>query len=224
MAANKEKIDLDAKINFREYHRVDLPDCSQIGVNVFPIYRNRFTGEEINKVMKAHIDSCYTVSTYYELAIMDGKVVGILFGQIKRNFNLINFLKQLLLIAVRYLRGKYGSRKKLIKFLKPCIQEAKVLGKNIPPSEGEIVLFAVAPISQGKGIGRTLMDRFVYHASMHGISNLSVPTDEIASFWFYERYGFRKWAEYKDPLASYCAGKPITGFSYQLVLQKKIKV
>lgn len=215
---------MNPKISFRYYHRTHLPACSRIGVDVFPLYKGRFIGEEVSKVMKAHIHSCYAISTHNELAMEDGEVVGFLFGRIKRNFTLIKFLKQLFLIAVRYLRGKYGSRKKLIKFIMPCIQEAKELNRNMPPTDGQIVLFAVAPKYQGRGIGRMLMDRFVRHALKYGISVLSVPTDETVSYWFYERYGFRRWAEYKDSLLSYCAGRPITAFTYQFVLHKADKI
>ena len=62
------------------------------------------------------------------------------------------------------------------------------------------------------------MDRFVRHALRYKVESISVPTDETASFWFSERYGFRRWAEFKDPLESYCADRPIKGFIYQLVL------
>ena len=211
---------MNPKINFQNFNRIDLPACARIGVDVFPLYRGRFTGEEVGKVMKAHINSCYAISTYNKLAIIDDKVVGFLFGRIKRNFNPFKFLKQILLIAVCYIRGAYGNKKKLIRFIKPCIQEAKELNRNMPPNEGAVVLFAVAPKYQNRGIGRTLMDNFIHHALKCGISILSVPTDETVSYWFYERYGFRRWTEFKDSLLSYCADRPIKGFTYQLVLHK----
>lgn len=208
------------KISFQRYIRAYLPACRQIGVEVFPIYGIQFTKKGSSKVMNAHIDSCYALSTYSELAIVDKKVVGFIFGRIKRRFNPINFLKRLVFIAIRFLRGKYGNRKNLFRFIIPCIQEANNLNKNLPPNEGEVVLFAVAPKYHNKGIGRMLMDRFVSHALRHGSSILAVPTDETVSYWFYERYGFRKWAEFKDSILSYCARKPIIGFTYQLVLNK----
>jgi len=104
--------------------------------------------------------------------------------------------------------------------MNPCLDQLRVLRRNMPAGQAEVVLFAVAPKYQGKRIGRTLMDRFVHHALRCGVKSISVPTDETASFWFYERYGFRRWAEYKDPLESYLADRPITGFIYQLLLHK----
>jgi len=90
----------------------------------------------------------------------------------------------------------------------------------VPVSEAEVVLFDVAPEYQGIGIGHALMDRFVRHAAKHKVKAISVPTDETASLWFYEKYGFRRWAEYKDPLESYLADRLIKGFTYLRLLHK----
>jgi ribosomal protein S18 acetylase RimI-like enzyme len=208
-------------IDFRHYRRKDLAICASIAVEAFPLNTSRFTGEEASKFMQAQIDGCYAVSNYYELAIADGKAAGLLFGRIKRKSALIDMcqtLKHLLLISVRFLLGRYGSRRKIIRLVKPSLQTLRALRRNMPASEAEVVLFAVAPKYQGKGIGRALMDHFTRYALRYKVKAISVPTDETASFWFYERYGFRRWAEYKDPLESYLANRPIKGFIYQLLL------
>ena len=90
----------------------------------------------------------------------------------------------------------------------------------MPASEAEVVLFAVAPEYQGIGIGRALMDRFVRHALKHKVKAISVATEETASFWFYDKYGFERWAEYESALESYLADKPIKGFTYQLLVHE----
>ncbi len=173
--------------------------------------------------MQAQIDGCHAISNYYELATVDGEVAGLLFGQVKQRFILIGVcqaLKRLFLIFGRFLLGKYGRRRKLLGLIKPCLESWSVLQRNMPVSEAKVVLFAVARRYQGKGIGRALMDRFVEYALRHKAKSVCVPTDESASFWFYERYGFTRQAEYLDPLESYLANKPIKGFIYQLVLDK----
>jgi ribosomal protein S18 acetylase RimI-like enzyme len=208
-------------IDFRHYRRTDLPACASIAVEAFPLIPSRFTGEEASKVMKIQIDSCHAVSNYYELAIVDEKVAGLLFGRINRKSVLLDMcqtLKRLLLIKVRFLLGEYGSRRKLIELIKPALQGFRAVTRNMPASEAQVVLFAVAPKHQGMGIGRALMDRFVHHTLRYKVKGISVVTDETASFWFYERYGFRRWAEYKDPLESYLADRPIKGYTYLLLL------
>lgn len=210
-------------ISFRCCQRIDLPVCASIAAEAFPLKTSRFTEEEASKFMQAQIDGCHAISNHHELAIADGEVAGLLFGRVNRKSVLIDMcqtLKQLLLISVRFLLGRYGSRRKLIRLIKPSLQSLRAFRRNMPASEAEVVLFAVAPEHQGIGIGRTLMDRFVRHALRYKVKAISVPTDETASFWFYEKYGFRRWAEYKDPLESYLADRPIKGFIYQLLLCK----
>ena len=212
---------MNPSISFRCCQRTDLPVCASIAVEAFPLNTSRFTGEEASKFMQAQIDGCYAISNYYELAIADGEVAGLLFGRVKQKSVLIDMcqtLKQLLLISVRFLLGRYGSRRKLIRLIKPSLQSLRAFKRNTPAGKAEVVLFAAAPKYQGKGIGHALMDRFVRHALRYKVKAILVPTDETASFWFYERYGFRRWAEYKDPLESYLANRPIKGFIYQLLL------
>jgi ribosomal protein S18 acetylase RimI-like enzyme len=214
---------MSPEIGFRHYRRADLPACASICRDAFPLATNRFPGEATGKVIHGQIDGSHAVSNYHELATADGEVAGLIFGRVKRRSVLIDMgqtLRRLLLILARFLLGRYGSRRKLIRLLRPGLQELRALTRNMPASEAEIVLFAVAPKYQGIGIGHALMDHLVHHALRYKVKALSVPTDETASFWFYERYGFTRWAEYESPLESYLADRPIKGFTYQLLLRK----
>jgi len=214
---------INPEIVFRSYRRKDLPVCTNIAIEVFPLVSNRFTRENASRLMKILIDGCHAVSNYHELAIADGKVVGLIFGWIERKFVMIDMCRTVnraLLILVRLILGRYGSQRKLAGLIKPALLAIRALGKNMPVSEAKVVLFAVAAEYQGIGIGCTLMDHFVCHAAKHKVKAISVPTDETASFWFYEKYGFKKWAGYKGPLESYLADIPIKAFVYLLLLHK----
>ena len=83
-----------------------------------------------------------------------------------------------------------------------------------------VVLFAGTPEYQDIEIGCTLADHFIHYSAKHRIKVISISTDETASFWSYEKYGFRKWAGYKSPLESYFADRPIKTFTYLLLLHK----
>lgn len=212
---------MNREVRFRAYHDADLSVCADIGIDAFPLVTSRFAGEEVSKVMRGQIDSCHAISNYGELAIADREVAGFIFGRVRRkpvSLDTVGTLKRVFLISVRFLLGRYGGQGRLIRFLNPCLQQLRVLRQNTPASQAEVVLFAVGPKYQGRRIGRALMDRFVDHSLKHRVKAISVPTDESAGFRFYERYGFRRWAEFADPLASYCAGRPIKGFTFQLLL------
>lgn len=215
---------MNPRVSFRRYQPTDLPACAGIAAEAFPLVAGRFAGEAIGKAMKGQIDGSGAMSNHQDLALVDGKVVGLIFGRIKREHALIGMrrtLKRLIVIMGRFLLGQYGSRRKLIGLVKPALQALAVLRRNRPASEAEVVLFAVAQEYQGTGIGRALMDRFVREALCHRARSISVPTDETASFWFYQKYGFTRWAEFNDPLESYFAGRPIKGFIYRLALSSE---
>jgi len=81
---------MNSEIAFRPYRRMDLPVCTSIAVEVFPLVTNRFTREETSRLLEILIGGCHAVSNYHELAIADGKVVGLIFGRVKRKFVLID--------------------------------------------------------------------------------------------------------------------------------------
>lgn len=212
---------MSLRLRFRDYQSSDHSTCATIGVEVFPLVTSRFGGSAVKKVMIGQIDSCRAVSNYAELAIADGEVAGFIFARVKQSslpVDTVRTLTRIIRVSVRFLLGRYGSRGKLIGYLSPCLRQLRVLRRNTPATQAEVVLFAVAPGYQGSGVGRALMDRLVGHALKHEVKAICVPTDESAGFRFYERYGFGRWAAFTDPLASYCAGRSITGFTYRLLL------
>jgi GNAT superfamily N-acetyltransferase len=212
---------MSPRLRFRHYQSSDLSACAAIGVEVFPLVTSRFAGSAACKMMIGHIDSCCAVSNYAELAVADGEVAGFIFARVRRSsspLDMVRMVRRIISVSVCFLLGRYGDRGRLIRYLNPCLQQLRVLRRNTPATQAEVVLLAVAPEYQGGGVGRTLMDRFVGHALKHRVKAISVPTDESAGYRFYERYGFGRWAEFSDPLASYCAGRSITGVTYRLLL------
>ncbi|MCL0059350.1 GNAT family N-acetyltransferase [Dehalococcoidia bacterium] len=219
---------MNTDIDFRWCDRVDYPACAGIGEAAFAsdayALAQKIKGIQLHRIYTAAAEVCDAVSTYSELAIVDGEVAGFIFGRIERHFTLMDkcrSVKRYLPLLGRFLLGEFGPRRKLLQLLGPLAGEEQVLRRNVPPSEGRIEYFAVSPEYQGKGVGTRLMDRFVQYAGRYGVRAVSVFTGETVSFWFYERYGFQRWAEFDSPLGSYLHGKPIKGFSYRLPLQEK---
>lgn len=214
---------MSSQVSFRCYQPADLPACAGIAAAAFPLAAGRFSGEDVGKVMRGQIDGSLAMSNYAELALADGKVAGLIFGRFRSRSVLVDMwrtMRQIGLITVGFLRGSYGGRRKLMGLLGPGLWALSVLRRNMPASEAEVVLFAVAPQYQGTGIGRALMDRLVQQALRSQARSIAVPTDETASYWFYEKYGFTRCAEFDDPLESYFANRPIRGYIYQLLLHK----
>jgi ribosomal protein S18 acetylase RimI-like enzyme len=188
---------MSTDIDFRCCNRADYPTCAAIGEAAFAseahAFAQKIKGVQLHRIYTATAEVCDAVSTYSELAIVDGEVAGFIFGRIERHFTLIHkcrLVKKCLSLLGLFLLGRFGRRWDLVKLLGPLLCEGQDLRRNVPPSEGRIEYFAVSPGYQGKGVGRKLMVRFVQYAGRCGMQALSVFTDESASFWFYERYGF----------------------------------
>jgi ribosomal protein S18 acetylase RimI-like enzyme len=215
---------MSTDIHFRSCARADYPACADVGARAFALDAgalDRNLNGMPTSIYKAAVEVCDAVSTYRELAIIDGEVAGFIFGRIDRHFTLIDrcrSVKRYFALLKPFLLGRFGRRRKLVKLLGHLLREEQELRRNAPPSEGRIEYFAVSPEYQGKGVGRKLMDRFVRYAERCGVQALSVFTGESVSFGFYERYGFQRWAEFHSPFASYLHGKPVKGFSYRLAL------
>jgi len=219
---------MSADIDFRYCDRADYPACAAIGEAAFAsdahAFARKIKGIQLHRIYTAAAEVCDGVSTYSELAIVDGEVAGFIFGRIERHFTLIykcRLVPRYLSLLGSFLLGRFGRRWELVKLVGILLREGQELRGNVPPSEGRIEYFAVSPEYQGRGVGRKLMDRFVQYAGRHGVQALSVFTGETVSFWFYERYGFQRWAEFDSPLGSYLHGKPIKGFSYRLPLHEE---
>ncbi|MCL0065484.1 GNAT family N-acetyltransferase [Dehalococcoidia bacterium] len=217
---------MSTDIDFRRCERADFPACASIGEAAFAsdahAFARKIKGLRLPCIYAAAAEVSDAGSTYSELAIIDGEVAGFLFGRIERHFTLIDkcrLVKRYLPLLWRFLLGQFGPRQKLLQLLGPLASEEQELRRNVPPSEGRIEYFAVSPEYQGRGVGRSIMDRFVQYAERYGVRAVSVFTGETVSFWFYERYGFQRWAEFDSPFGSYLHGKPIKGFSYRLALQ-----
>jgi len=127
---------MNSSIGFRCCQRTDLAVCASIATEAFPLKISRSTGEEASGFMQFQIDGCHAISNYRELAVAGGEIAGLLFGRLNRKSFVIGSqtLKQLFLISVRFLLGRYGSRRKLIRIIKPGLLALRAVRRNIPAS------------------------------------------------------------------------------------------
>lgn len=67
------------------------------------------------------------------------------------------------------------------------------------------------------GVGRALMDAFVEAARARGFRRVDLVTDTELNWAFYERYGFRRVAEWPQRSYDYTLpGREVTGYTYSL--------
>lgn len=180
--------------------------------------------EEVDpRVMEGYVSSFIMRSNWNEVAHDSNGVIGIMFGRIdalaKGGGGIRSALRELRLIP-GFLFNRYGDEAVApIVVWHFLMTELKVL-LNKPRSDAEINLIIVDTGHRGKGIGRTLVERFIKAAKEAGSRQVTLYTDDQVSNWkFYEIIGFRRVATFHDGLTSYFAETNAKAIVYALDLK-----
>ncbi len=204
---------MSGDLSFREYSKKDLERCIDMTVQSWP--ELKLGGFDI-----ATMDWYGWLATWKQLACVDDKPVGLLFGRIYRDTGAIGNAKVPLAHAVVYtkiLLGMYGKTPRKLKSIKESIVGDKDIDKNTPDVDGEITFFVVDSAHRGKGIGRELLSRFVEHARSRGAGKIAVYTSEPGSdLRFYERNGFTRYSTFRDAFMSVIRNEEVKAMFYVL--------
>ena len=98
--------------------------------------------------------------------------------------------------------------------------ESFAIGRVVGP-EAELLTLAVAPLTQGKGLGRTCLGHFEREAAKRGATEffLEVASDNIAAISLYKTNGYQEISRRKDYYSG-LDGQPRDA----LILQKTVKI
>lgn len=159
---------------------------------------DRFCSDE--KLLETGLDlflrSSLMNSNYTLVAEENGKVIGFILGRTDKGFNLLgNLLLHLPHILWNTLSfiARNKSDQKLLQFVGVLNSSYKKILKLAKTKfDGELVLFIVDTEEQGKGIGRSLMNRFIGKCRTKGVRKLRVFTDTECSYGYYDYNGFRR--------------------------------
>lgn len=211
------------EITFRPFNKDDIKKCSRFAADAWPQLSSKMVKKDISKLMIADLKlACFT-STWLEVACDSDEVVGFLFARINTDFNKIRGFKVLaasLVICIKTFIGSYGKIIKPFTFLRKTIAVELKAKKNSPKSDAEVEYFVVDAKYRGKGIGKTLMDKFVSAARKRGVRTVILCTDQLSNWQFYEKYGFKRHNTFIDNLSSYCEGEDVEGYIYSMEIEE----
>ena len=215
-ALSGEKCGATKSLSFREFRHTDTERCVEITDKAWP---------ELERPMSiATVEWYLSSSTCTEVACIDDKMVGLLFGKIDRDLSSLGRMRIRLAHANVYLRvlfGLYGRVPDRMSVIRCATTDDRNIAANTPSVDGEVVFFAVDADYRKQGIGRALMDRFVHRARKAGARKISVCTSDPGSDWgFYERYGFTKHSSFKDNLMSRARKEEVKALIYLLDIDK----
>lgn len=209
------------QLTFRPYTPADLGACGALAAEAWPEFASLVSEADRAKFLRSYIRICLPISTRLEVAELDGKLVGFLFGSVEADF--LPVLKPLAWltyagVSVKFLLGGYGRLRHPLEVMRMVVGTEKNAEAASPGSDCSIELLVISQACRGLGIGRRMLERFTAHARSRDAATLTLFTDMNSDFGFYEHLGFHKYAEFPDRLNSYLRQRPMQGSVYILAL------
>jgi len=213
---------LSEELYFRQYTEKDLAVCSRFAADAWPAISRIVSQKNVNTFMNAYVELGYYPSTWREVACISGEVVGFLFGRIDKDVTTgknLYILFSSLKLLLKILLGRYGRIERPFTVLGKFLATESKVKECIPQVDGAIELFVVDSKYRGKGIGRRLVDRFLCTAKEKDAKTISVYTDQLSNWKFYEICGFQRICSFHDDLNSYIEQKDVEGYIYVYRIQ-----
>lgn len=194
-------------LTYRPFQPQDAPEVKAIINEAFMVDRYVPDPRLIGSVLELYLRAWLLTSTFTRVAVLDGRVVGVLMCRVAGEPRLPGAVRHRLVSWAHALRiGVLGLREhRSLRQYRTIDREYRALRKQTDaPLTDELTLFAVAGDARGLGAGRTLYDTYLAHLRAHGRTTFYLYTDSSCSVGFYEKRGVtraaaRNMTVYLDP-------------------------
>lgn len=131
-------------------------------------------------------------STFGRVAILDGEVIGVIFGSRDGETASCRLLQEDYTSELLKLLNLNDEERKLFIELTSMTNEAysKLIRGKENDFQGCLEFFAVSEAARGKGIGKKLLSEFVSYLRDTKATKIYVYTDTMSNYGFYEHNGF----------------------------------
>ncbi len=198
-------------VRFRGYAVGDLSACARLARDAWPAGPGTASKELELAGMEGYMQYSLDSSNWSDIAYADEGMVGFLFGRIDGlpgapvpDHGMLGELPSLLSSILNHDRR---DPRMLAFLLSLALTEFK-LRLNTPDSDASVEMFIVDSGWRGKGVGTTLLERFLAAAKGAGCRLVTLYTDELMSNWF------RKVATFHDNITSHYSGLPAVGIVF----------
>ena len=189
-------------ITYRPYEDRDAEGVMAIINDAFHIHRYTRRRYLERSALEVYLDECLKGSSYARVAVLDGKVVGVMMGRVRgepllpgrvrRRVRITAGRAWLLTVGLpqwRTLRF-FFSFERTYEELREDVRQAGTWALS-----DEVTLFAVHTVARGRGVGTHLYRGLMSHLRERGRTELFLYTDELCTYRFYERAGLVRAAE-----------------------------
>ncbi|HMR49150.1 MAG TPA: GNAT family N-acetyltransferase [Arachnia sp.] len=187
-----------SEIIYRPYQDSDAQDVKQIINEAFYIHRYVTGSLVLDSALELYLRERLLASTWTRVAVKDGRVVGVIMGQVAGQPRLGGRVKNRLLIWAHMLRAgimglpQWRSLSQYFAF-GPVYRNLRVKARE--PLTDELTLFAVASTTRGLGVGKRLYADYLDHLRSLDRTDFYLYTDSLCSYGFYEKQGMQRASE-----------------------------
>ena len=186
-------------VEIRHYRETDYSRCEEL-VNLAWGFDEMFVSEKLCSLAKAlYTKGAMFSSNYHMVAEINGKVVGLIFGQNVKGRKSKRGLF-LALKATFILNFSGINKQERNTFAEAITLHSKNRESADPRNINEIVLFVIDEAYRGVGIGCRLWNLFRNHCLDSGSEIIRVETNNLGASSFYEKNGFKFHANFESPL------------------------
>lgn len=174
------------KITYRPYVPQDFKALSDI-INITWGHEKSYSPTTAVRLSNAYLRLCLTEQTFTQVALNNGKPIGIIMGNSFRPPH--KSLKYRLQARwALWMLSLTAEGRRAWHFFEEVDQiYEKLLSGQSQDYEGELSFFAIHPVYRGLGIGKELYRRFFNYMNNENIRHFYVFTDTTCNFGFYER-------------------------------------
>lgn len=208
-----------SRVLYRPFDESDFEPCAQIVQDAW----HKDSGNEVYNFFEAAADfsCCLSVSTFSQVAVVDGRVCGIVLARTgKRNMKTSDHWAQVehdIIHQMQQIEPELTDQ--YLTFIKTQVRINNWLIEQCPQTPpDEITLLAVSSSTRGLGVGSVLLDAACSHVTNQGGTSAYLFTDTDCSYKFYEHRGFKRAAAHKANLNERFCSLPRESFLYTLDL------
>ncbi len=210
-----------ANITYRSFENKDINALIEL-CNLAWSFKDYTTNETTRKALvKTDAYGALMGSNYSIIAYENDNPAGILIGQNKHFLNIFRKLKYRLMFWGSLFKLMFihkDAKDALNNFRKIDRSYQKLYKKMNKKYQSEVVLFIVHPSMQGKGVGKTLMNRFIEQCKEKNFDRFYLFTDTSCNYGFYDHFGFTHLASESVNLSLKSQDEIMTSFIYEYTL------
>ncbi|MBS6700732.1 MAG: GNAT family N-acetyltransferase [Clostridiales bacterium] len=191
----QKKEDLGDGIRYRPMEPKDYAAVCALLNQSFGLSRYVTAPQVLQCFQKQYLYSCLSEATDTCVAEQNGKIIGVIMGNAKRDYQLVLHLKALACTAWYACAMRVHGRRNRegLDSYRDLHQIYHAFSKNHKGEfDGVLTLFAVDEDYRGRGVGKALFIRLMDDLQHYGAHAIYLYTDSTCNYGFYEHQGFHR--------------------------------